>query len=55
MISVIIPIKYDDNECSRLNGIGSRGVLFSRMASMRVKWHVLKAKNINSDSERKLN
>ena len=49
MISVIILIKYGDNERSRLSGIGSRGNWFSKMSSKRVKYHVLEVKNMNSD------
>ena len=55
MISVTIPIKYGDNERSRLSGIGSRGNWFSMMSSKRVKCNVLEAKNMNSDSEWILN
>ena len=51
MISLIIPIKYGDNERSRLSGIESRGNWFSRISSKRVKYHVLKATNMNSDFE----
>ena len=35
-VYAISPIKYDDNERSRLSGIGSRGNWFSRMSSKRV-------------------
>ena len=42
MISVIIPIKYCDNERSRLSVIGLRGNWFSRMSSKRVQYHVRK-------------
>ena len=55
MISVIIPIKYGDNERSRLNGIVSRGDQYSRWSSKRVKYHLLEAKNMYSDSEWVLN
>ena len=54
-MSVIIPIKYGDNERSRLSGIGLRGNWFSRMSSKRVQYHVWEAKNMNSDSEWMLN
>ena len=49
-MSAISPIKYGDNERSRLSGIGSRGKWFSRMASKRV-CHMWEAKNMNSDSK----
>ena len=49
------PIKYGDNERSRLSGIGSKGNWFSRMSSKRVQWHVWEAKNMNSDYEWMLN
>ena len=55
MISVINPMKYGDNERSRLSGIGSRGNWFSRMSSKRVQCHVWEAKNMNIDSECMLN
>ena len=49
MISVIIPIKYGDNERSRLSEIGLRGNWFSRISSNRVQCHVCGAKNMISD------
>ena len=53
MIYEISPIKYRDNERSRLSGIGSRGI--SRMSSKRVQCHVWKATHMNSDYEWILN
>ena len=47
----ISPIKYGDNERSRLSGIGSRGNWFSRMSLNIVQWHVWEAKNMNSEYE----
>ena len=44
MISGMSPIKYGDNGRSGLSGIGSRENWFSRMASNRVKCHVLEGK-----------
>ena len=55
MISVIIPIKYGDNERSRLSEIGLMWNWFSRMSSKKVKCHVKEAKNMNSNSEWMLN
>ena len=55
MIYAISPIKYDDNERSRLSGIGSMGNWFSRMSSKRVQCHVWEAKHMNSDYEWILN
>ena len=55
MISVIISVKYGDNERSRLSGIRSRGNWFARMSSNIVKYHMLEAKKMNSDSEWMLN
>ena len=51
MIYAIIPIKYGNNERSRLSGIGLRGNWFSLMLSKRVQCHVWEAKNKNSDYE----
>ena len=51
MISVIIPIKYGNNERSRFSGIGLRGNWFARMSSKKVQCHVWEAKNMNSDCE----
>ena len=55
MISAISPIKYGDNERSRLSGIGSRGNWFLRMSAKRVQCHVWVTKNMNSDYEWMLN
>ena len=55
MISVIIPIKYGDNERSRLSRIVLKGNWFSRMSQKRVQCHVWEAENMNSDSEWMLN
>ena len=44
MNSVISPVKYGDNERSRLSGIGSKGNCFSRMSSNRVQCHVWEVK-----------
>ena len=54
MIYAISPLKYGDNERSRLSDIGSRGNWFSRMSSKRVQCHV-EAKHMNSDYEWILN
>ena len=40
MIYVISPIKYGDNERSRLSGIGSSGELFLKRSSERVQSNV---------------
>ena len=55
MISVKIPIKYGDNERSRMSGIGLSGNCFSRMSSKILQCHVWEAKNMKSDSEWMLN
>ena len=55
MISVISPIKYGDNERSRLSGIESKVNWFSWMSSKRVQFHVWEAKNMNSYYEWMLN
>ena len=55
MISAISPIKYGDNERSRLSGIGLRWNWFSRMSSKREYCHVWEEKNMNSDYEWMLN
>ena len=53
MIYTISPIKYGDNERSRLSGIGSGGI--SRISSKRVECHAWEAKHMNSDYELILN
>ena len=55
MNSAISPIKYGDNERSRLSGIGSKGNWFSRISSKRVQCYVWEATNMNSDYEWMLN
>ena len=49
MIYATSPIKYGDNERSRLSRTGSRGNWFSRMSSKRVQGHMWEEKHVNSD------